>query len=349
MALSKPMDARGGGYGAIGELLHRYLTGLILAMVVEVGTDRSAKIVKSLFRRQQEERFLPGLQKLGLAEEPDAVACAKYHYLSNHLGGVSVVYVAESDSKAWVKYVPPRWIFDGAAIAGIPTEISRAMLWGWHANNGVLLGNPCLGFVCTGQTVDAMPGLEGYYIQEQEPLPPEKRLRFRFGESCPPIVVENLPTLDSDDWPAERRAKAARNYSMDYIRNLVPVIAEELGPIVAQGLLRRTGRKIGMQYSSVVREKLGTDNPGEILAGLLEAQGDVVTLDGNEVTQETWRLMRGLEAESTPEWMDGISGLWEGVLEVLDPEIRLELPERLDSGDDRFLWRLSRLGRPTSY
>ena len=108
MALSKPMDARGGGYGAIGELLHRYLTGLILAMVVEVGTERSAKIVKSLFRRQQEERFLPGLQKLGLAEEPDAVACAKYHYLSNHLGGVSVVYVAESDSKAWVKYVPPR-------------------------------------------------------------------------------------------------------------------------------------------------------------------------------------------------------------------------------------------------
>ena len=82
---------------------------------------------------------------------------------------------------------------------------------------------------------------------------------------------------------------------------------------------------------------------------MLEAQGDVVTLDGNEVTQETWRLMRGLEAESTPERMDGISGLWEGVLEVLDPEIRLELPERLDSGDDRFLWRLSRLGRPTSY
>ena len=64
------MDARGGGYGAIGELLHRYLTGLILAMVVEVGTERSAKIVKSLFRRQQEERFLPGLQKLGWPKSP---------------------------------------------------------------------------------------------------------------------------------------------------------------------------------------------------------------------------------------------------------------------------------------
>ena len=349
MGEAKFSESQDGGHSAIGELLHRYLTGLILALVVEVGADRSAKIVKSLFRRQQEERFLPGLQKLGLVGEPDAVACAKYHYLSNHLGGVSVVYVAESDDKAWVKYLPPRWIFDGAAIAGIPTEVSRAMLWGWHANNGVLLGNPCLGFVCTGQTVDAMPGLEGYYVQESEPLSPEKRLRFRFGESCPPVDVENLPTLDSDDWPAERRAKAARNYSMDYIRNLVPVISEELGPLAAQGILRRTGRKIGMQYSSVMRRKLGTDSPAEVLVGLLEAQGDVVTLDGNQVTQRTWRLMRGLEAESTPEWMDGISGLWEGVLQVLDPDIRLELSERLDSGDERFLWRLTKWGRPNSY
>ena len=48
--------------------------------------------------------------------------------------------------------------------------------------------------------------------------------------------------------------------------------------------------------------------------------------------------------------MDGWDiGAMGRVLEVVDPEIRLELPERLDSGDDRFLWRLSRLGRPTSY
>lgn len=33
---------------------------------------------------------------------------------------------------------------------------------GWHANNGVLLGDPGLGFVCTKQMVDGQPGLEGY-------------------------------------------------------------------------------------------------------------------------------------------------------------------------------------------
>jgi hypothetical protein len=34
------------------------------------------------------------------------------------------------------------------------------MLRGWHANNGVVLNNPRLGFVCTGQTVDGQPGLK---------------------------------------------------------------------------------------------------------------------------------------------------------------------------------------------
>src|ERR1700756_3635788 len=94
------------------------------------------------------------LRKLGLADLPHAVACAQYHYLSNQVGGVKVEYVHENDQKAWVRYPPPRWIWSGTAICGIPSEVSRAMLRGWHANNGVVLGNPRLGFVCTGQTVD---------------------------------------------------------------------------------------------------------------------------------------------------------------------------------------------------
>ncbi|MEC9339621.1 MAG: hypothetical protein VX971_08315, partial [Actinomycetota bacterium] len=153
-----PVD-EGLAYGALGDLFHRYLTGLILAMVVELGGDKTAVVVKSLFRRQQQERFLPGLRKLGITDEPDAIACAKYHFLSNHVGGVSVAYIPESETKAWIRYLPPRWIFDGTAIAAIPTQVARAMLWGWHANNGVLLDNPSLGFVCTGQTMDGAPGL----------------------------------------------------------------------------------------------------------------------------------------------------------------------------------------------
>ncbi|HAF68689.1 MAG TPA: hypothetical protein DCL16_06160 [Acidimicrobiaceae bacterium] len=337
------------GYEIVGDLFHRYLTGLILALVVESGPDKAAAVVHRLFRRRQEERFLPGLEKLGLLEESDAVACAKYHYLSNYLGGVSVAFIPESEKKAWIRYAPPRWIFDGTAIAAIPTEVSRAMLSGWHANNGVLLGNPNLGFVCTGQTVDGLPGLEGYYIEEDQALAADNLLRFRYGESCPPVDNKKLPVLDSEEWPADRLLKVIRNYSMDYIRNIIPVMSQELGPLVAQGILYRTGRKIGMQYSSAVQTTLGLTEPIEVLGALLAAQGDVVERDGSELSQLSWRLMSGLESECTPEWMDGLAGLWEGILLAIEPDLRLDLVRRLDLGEDAFLWRTSGSGRPKGF
>ena len=54
----------------------------------------------NLFRRQHLDKFLSSFEKLGLANEHDAVACAKYHVLSNSIGGVPVEYMAESDTKA---------------------------------------------------------------------------------------------------------------------------------------------------------------------------------------------------------------------------------------------------------
>ena len=48
------------GWAAIGELYHRYLTGLLLALVTRQGTDRAAEVVFRTFRRQHLELFLPG-------------------------------------------------------------------------------------------------------------------------------------------------------------------------------------------------------------------------------------------------------------------------------------------------
>ena len=325
---------------AVAELYHRYLTGLVLALVTERGEDRAADALFGLFRRQHLDKFLPGLEKLGLADLPDAVACAQYHYLSNHVGGVGVVFVPESDRKAWVRYTPPRWIFDGTALAAVPTRVARAMLHAWHGHNGVSLGNPRLGFVCTGQTMDGFPGLEGYYIEEEHDLAPEDRVRFRFGEDCPPVDPALLPALAADSWPADRLAKAARNYSMDYVRNFIPVLTEQLGPLDASSLLYRTGRRIGMQYASSVADGLGS-TPAEVLARLFEGQGDTIVHDGDALRQTSWRLMRGLESEAVPEWFDGWRGLWEGVVAVLDPSARLDVDARLDLGDGAFLWRVS--------
>ncbi|MFV0308158.1 MAG: hypothetical protein ACK5OX_10500, partial [Desertimonas sp.] len=151
-------------WAALAELYHRYLTGLLLGMVTRLGAVPAAEVVFRVFRNQHLEAFLPGLTKLGLTDDPDAVACAKYHVLSNALGGVRVEWIPESDTKSWVRYLPPRWIFDGTAVCGVPTEVSRAMLRGWHGHNGVTLGNDRLGFVATSQTTDGQPGLVGYYV-----------------------------------------------------------------------------------------------------------------------------------------------------------------------------------------
>ncbi|MCP3913301.1 MAG: hypothetical protein GY713_20425 [Actinomycetia bacterium] len=326
---------------AVADLYHRWLTGLVLALIVEEGEDRAVDAVFGLFRRQHLDKFLPGLEKLGLAGEPDAVACAKYHYLSNHVGGVGVVFVPESERKAWVRYLPPRWIFDGTALAAVPTRVARAMLHAWHGHNGTSLANPNLGFVCTGQTMDGGPGLEGYYIDEDRELGSDEKVRFRFGERCPPVDPDALPTLAADSWPPDRLAKAALNYSLDYLRNLTVVLHEQLGPLDAGGLIYRTGRRIGMQYATSSLDPLGEDRPVDALARLFAAHGDRVEVEGDRIVQHSWRLMRGLEAECVPEWFDGWRGLWEGVLAVADPGAHLDVESRLDRGDEAFVWRVT--------
>ena len=123
---------------SVAELYHACFTGLILCVVTRRGTTDAAEFVFRVFRRQQQERFLPGLEKLGLSHLPPAVAAAQYHYLSNWIGGVSVEYMYETDRKAWIRYPPPRWIWKGAAICGVPGEVSRAMLRG--ARHGSEIG-----------------------------------------------------------------------------------------------------------------------------------------------------------------------------------------------------------------
>ena len=81
----------------VAELYHAYFTGLTLTVVTRRGTREAAEFMFRVFRRQQQERFLPGLKKLGIDHLPPAVAAAQYHYFSNWIGGVHVEYMYESD------------------------------------------------------------------------------------------------------------------------------------------------------------------------------------------------------------------------------------------------------------
>jgi hypothetical protein len=62
---------------SVADLYHAFFTGLILTVVTRRGTSDAAEFVFRVFRRQQQERFLPGLEKLGLSHLPPAVAAAQ--------------------------------------------------------------------------------------------------------------------------------------------------------------------------------------------------------------------------------------------------------------------------------
>jgi hypothetical protein len=330
---------------AVAELYHAFFTGLVLVLVTRRSTADAAEFVFRVFRRQQQERFLSGLRKLGLAQLPPAVAAAQYHYLSNWIGGVHVEYMHESDRKAWIRYPPPRWIWKGTAICGIPSEVSRAMLRGWHANNGVMLNDLRLGFVCTKQSVDGQDGLEGYYYQYDRPLDVEERLVFARHLEAPVFDPAKAPALPVEAWPKVRLAKAHRCYAMEYVRTAGPVIVQLFGPDEAAHLLRLTGKLIGMQYFDEIAHSFGMGRGGarefcDFLRAVLEAQDDAADVGASDrrfaITQQSWKLMTDV-ADYHPACAAILEGLFAGLAAGCGRNIVLELT---DFRRDFFRWEI---------
>lgn len=337
-----------GAVEAVSKLYQAYITGLILTVSSRRGAAVAGDWIFRLFRRQHEARFLAGLDKLGLADKPDAVACAGYHYLSNRIGGVDVQFMAESDKKAWVRFPPPRWIYQGAAICGVPSEVSRGMLRGWYARNGVSLGNPRLGFVCTGQTTDGQPGLAGYFLEHDRDLSPAERLRFSPGEQPPPYDPDAAPGLDAELWTEDRKTKAKRNYALEYTRTGLTVLAEALGPSEATALAAHTGRLVGMQLGPEVARLLGIEGDdavvaARLLAALAAAEGDGARWrpdgTGAVVDRDDIRLFKGLEHPSSA-LVEGWSGLLDGLAMSVAGHVALTRRVGSDRGAAAWSWRI---------
>jgi len=336
------------GYAAVEAIYHAYLTGLILTLVTRAGTTPAADVVFRTFRHQQQAHFLPGMSKLGLDRLPQAVACAQYHYLANQVGGVKVEYVYETDRKAWIRYPPPRWIWSGTAICAIPSEVSRAMLAGWHANSGMMLGNKRLGFVCTGQVVDGQPGLEGYYQEFDHELLPQDRLLFSPGEECPPFRKELAPVLPGAAWPQARLQKVLRNYAMDYVTSIMPETIAVLGPAQGTSLAAIAARLVGMHTFDQAAALMGGVAPGPggfaaYLAALGRAQGDDTmhqrSGESFTVRQSSWRLMQD-RSDLLPGVFDAWSELWVGAALAHDRWLTVEVTQRRDRGDPVWEWRI---------
>ena len=341
-------------YKAVGTLYNALMTALVLSLVTRRGEETARDYVFRHFRRQHLEKFLPGLQKLGLADQPPAPACALYHYHSNALGGVKTGYIRESDRKAWVRYPPPRWLWRGTAIAAVPHSVSAAMLHGWHGHNGVSLGKPNLGFVCTGMTVDGLPGLEGYYFEYDRPLKEEERVRFAYGEAeMPRIDWARQPRLDTDTWPEERKLRTFRSYALEYLRTMLPTLQDQLGSEGSRKELGRVARLVGLQFHEETARDL--DLPTDVergdaesaaqfvrwLSAILEAQGEQVDVRGNDIVLADWRGMRDIKLADPLAAFDAWNELWLGAAAAHDRFLTVDTRRTYGEGRWSIAWRIA--------
>jgi len=182
----------------------------------------------------------------------------------------------------------------------------------------------------------------GYFLDHGRLLAPEERLQFRPGEVPPPFDPAVAPEPPSDRWPAERLAKARRNYAMEYLRTGLPLLFSTFG--VAEGLhLGRTACwLIGVQLAREVASTAGVEGTGAaacagLIAALAEGEGDAAEIDGTEVRRRGLRLWRGLGPQP-PEMFTAWNALHEGLVAGIDRHTRLEL---IDHAEDWVVWRVT--------
>lgn len=207
---------------------------ITVALVREVGHERTYDIHAQMLSHHQEHFFLPGLQKLGLDREAsDAVRCAKYHCLSNGLGGLRMGFAVESEKKVWLFYLPHTP--DNAWAGQAPLAHTRGNMLsdylGWHANNGTRLGNAGLRYVATQFVCDGDRYDGGYFEDTGRDLQPNERVVERLGEQLPKGLVIRAfsDELDPKEWPAERRTKALRNYAVTWAADRVWSVLQACG------------------------------------------------------------------------------------------------------------------------
>lgn len=341
------MDMTAATITAQAHLHHQYFLGLQLMVAVEESKQTVFDWMFRLFRRQHEAKFLSSFEKLGLSDDPHAVACAKYHVLSNNMGGVGVEYMAESPTKAWVRFRYPRWMYAGPAICGIPVEASRGFLHGWYAQNGVSLGNPRLGFVCVSEDVTGQFGLCGYFKEYDHVLNDDERLRFAPDEAPPGFDPSAQPEPPAGEWSDARLAKANRNYAIEYVRNGIHALADTLGADRAQDLARRAARLTGLQQFQALAEAIGAkdgdlSDASDFLCRIMRGMGDdcvetSATATCRTLEQTGLRIARGIEGETRTLLLSCWSDLWRGALHSTRERFDLDV----EIGPETLVWTVS--------
>jgi hypothetical protein len=244
---------------------------LQLTLLREQGEEPLTDFKYRILHMHHKAHFLDGVRKLGLSHDlPPAVVAARYHYLSNQVGGLGMEYVEESPRKVWIRYLAPQWGFPGAGLFAVPSRAARAVFAGWHAHNGLSLGAPRLGFVLTKVYQDGEPYDEGYFQEYDHDLAPDERIQYRPVTTSPDFDPARAPRLDPTEWPNERRHRANRNFARGYVEDGIRTCLEMFGVHATAALVGQALRGCAIQFYHELRDTFGiTDTRACGLAQLL--------------------------------------------------------------------------------
>jgi hypothetical protein len=214
----------------------------------EKGEHALNDVWRALMTAEQSARFREALTKLGIQDDPPAVAAAKYHYFSNSIGGLTMHYVEESPKKAWIRYMPPWGSFPGITALAVPSSVRRTILSTWHPRNGELLNCPRLRWVATKFVSEGHPYDEGYFEEVDHDLPLTERMSVETVSQTPEFDPAKAPRLDSQEWPEARLLKGHHNYVADYALHAIEAVIRQFGEQAATNIVRTAMRFLAVQY-----------------------------------------------------------------------------------------------------
>jgi hypothetical protein len=226
------------------KLWGRTFSALTAMTFREKGEDAIHKLWFLLLASHQGDHFREGLKKLGIHDDPPAVAAAKYHYFTNIIGGLDMEYVEESPRKVWIRYKAPMWTYAGVAMIALPGSLRRTILSSWHPRNGIYMGCPRLGYVGTKFIMEGEPYDEGYFIVPGYLLISSGGLGAailgQFMLALPlTIIAACVVVVQTELFPTKLRYSGA---SVGY--NIAYAIFGGTAPFVGAFLVERTGSNL---------------------------------------------------------------------------------------------------------
>ncbi|MBE7416816.1 MAG: hypothetical protein HS128_03535 [Ideonella sp.] len=326
----------------------RAYAALQMVTLREKGHEGITKLKYNFMNGHGRKHFLGGMDKLGIRNDPPAIAAAKYHYMGNDLiGDVPMEYVEESERKVWIRYLAPAWAYPGSGLLACPASVQMASFQAWHKNNGTWLGCPRLAYVCTKLYQYGEPYDEGYFIEHDHDISYDEAFRFEPVASAPHFDPSAAPRLDPVQWPQARLLKARRRYAQSYTAVPAQVLIDMYGLPYGTFLIKQAMLGMGTQYAREIADRMavqGRDSAAmaSMFALMLKTLGDGAELakTGNEHVL-TRTGFSPLEADAPEELFEAYFGLFTGILRVLTPFVSIKRAVDKQGGARMETWRFA--------